>query len=460
MSKTTHRLLPPRRALPARVSVWVSAWLCAGMLGPAWGLDLMGAYEAAQVQDATIRAARAATDAARERLPQAKAQLLPNVSFSASRNSNDLTRTQTNFLGQPSTTDEQYFSHNQSLQLRQPLYRKALWAGYAQAEYVVQDAEAALAKESQNVGVKVAGAYMELLLAQDQLALVLKEQEVATRQLDAAQKSLRGGTGTRTDIDEVQARLDMIRAQTLEARQHVAYTQHQLQTLVNEPVTEVAPLVPGKMRLEPPAPATLDEWLALAEQSSPELMSLKARLEAARLEVDKAQAGHYPTLDAVAQITRSGSENVTSPSSSYTNRSVGLQLNVPIYAGGYASAAVRQALAEQTRAEEQLEAARRDLAVRLHREFRGVMEGVLKVRAREQAVKSAEQAVTSNRRSFSAGFRTVIDVLNAEQQLQMAQRDLARERYTYVVSRVRLHALAGGNETEVLAEVNGWLGLP
>jgi outer membrane protein/protease secretion system outer membrane protein len=426
--------------------------------GSAWSMDLLQAYQAALQEDATVRAARAASDAARERLPQARAQLLPNIAFSAVRNRNDLSRTQENPLsGQPVTTDEQYYSFNQTLQLRQPLFRKPLWAGLEQAGYIVQDADASFERELQNLGVRVAGSYLEALLAHDQLELVLSQQAFTLTQLDAAHKALAAGSGTRTDIDEAQARLDLNRAQELEARQHLDYTRRQLEVLTRHPVGQIARLYAGKLPLLQPEQQNLDAWLAKAEASSPELRALKARLEAARSEVTKAQGGHYPTLDAVAQITRSASENVTTPSSRYSNRALGLQLNVPLYAGGYTSSIVRQAVAEQTRAEEMLEATRRDLGLRLHREYRGVTEGVAKVGALEQAVRSAEQLVKSTRRSFEAGSRTLVDILNAEQQLQSTRRDLAQARYLYLISRVRLQALAGGDKEAVITELNGWL---
>jgi len=426
--------------------------------GSAWSMDLLQAYQAALQEDATVRAARAASDAARERLPQARAQLLPNIAFSAVRNRNDLSRTQENPLsGQPVTTDEQHYSFNQTLQLRQPLFRKPLWAGLEQAGYIVQDADASFERELQNLGVRVAGSYLEALLAHDQLELVLSQQAFTLTQLDAAHKALAAGSGTRTDIDEAQARLDLNRAQELEARQHLDYTRRQLEVLTRHPAGQIARLYAGKLPLLQPEQQNLDAWLAKAEASSPELRALKARLEAARSEVTKAQGGHYPTLDAVAQITRSASENVTTPSSRYSNRALGLQLNVPLYAGGYTSSIVRQAVAEQTRAEEMLEATRRDLGLRLHREYRGVTEGVAKVGALEQAVRSAEQLVKSTRRSFEAGSRTLVDILNAEQQLQSTRRDLAQARYLYLISRVRLQALAGGDKEAAITELNGWL---
>ena len=437
----------------------MAAALLLGLAAPAWSLDLMQAYRAALEQDATVRAARAATDSARERLPQARSQLLPQVSLSVGRNHNDLTSTQT-YLGKPVGNSDQYYSFNQTLQLRQALFRKPLWDGLQQADYMVQDAEAGLERELQNLGVRVASAYLEALLAQDQLELVLTQQAFIVTQLDAARKALAAGSGIRTDIDDAQARLDMNRAQELEARQHVGYARRQLEILINAPAGDLARLDADRLAQLQPESTSLEEWLAQAEANSPEIRALRARVETARLEVAKAEGGHYPTLDAVAQVTRSASENVTTPSSRYDNHVYGLQLNVPLYAGGYTSSVVRQALAEQLRAEETLEATRRDLGLRLHNEYRGVTEGAMKVKALEQAVASADQVLTSSRRAFQAGSRTRLDVLNAEQQLQAARRDLAQARYLYLISRVRLQALAGGDKDRSMVEVNGCLALP
>ena len=278
-----------------------------------------------------------------------------------------------------------------------------------------------------------------------------------TTQLDAARKRLTAGAGTRTDIDEAQAALDLNFALELEAQQNIAFTRRQLQTLIGQPVDSLALVDSRKMLLGNPSPNNVEEWIERAEGQSPEIQSLKAQAEAARLEVEKARAGHYPTLDAIAQWSRSESENVTSVNSSYTNRSLGLQLNVPLYSGGYVSSTVRQALAEQERATQALEAMRRDIDLRVHKEFRGVTEGVLKVKALEQAVRSTEQVAISNRRSFEAGSRTLVDTLNAEQQRATAQRDLTQARLVYLISRVRLHALTGGVKSEVINEINAWL---
>ena len=433
------------------------ALVCSAAATPAWSLDLLEAYSAALTEDASIRATRAATDARRERIPQARALLLPNLSATASRNRNSLESNTADFRGVPVTNNSVYGSSSDALTLRQPLFRKLLTADYRQARAQVDDANAILARETQNVAVRVSSAYFETLLTAEQLDLVLAQKTAFTTQFDAARKRFAAGTGTRTDIDEAQAAMDLNVAEELAARQNVMFTQRQLQTLINRPVDNLATLDPSKLMLTDPSPALIENWIDLAETNSPEIQSLKAQVEVARYEVEKAQAGHYPTLDAVAQLSRTDSDSVTTVNNRYTNKTIGLQLNVPIFAGGYVNSQIRQALADQERANAALEATRQDLSVRLHREFRGITEGKLRIRALEQAVRSTEQVALSNRRSFEAGSRTLIDTLNSEQQRVSARRDLAQARFVYLISKVRLNALAGGPKTVVIEEVNAWL---
>ena len=159
----------------------------------------------------------------------------------------------------------------------------------------------------------------------------------------------------------------------------------------------------------------------------------------------------------MAQWSRSESENILNVQSSYTNGSVGLQLNIPIFSGGYVNSTVRQALAGQEHAEQSLEAGRRDLGVRVYKEFRGMTENIPKVRALELALRSADQLVLSSRKSFQAGSRTVMDVLNAEQQRMVVLRDLAQARYMYLISKIRLLALVGAADDEAVAAINRML---
>ncbi|MEI7763645.1 MAG: TolC family outer membrane protein [Comamonadaceae bacterium] len=420
-------------------------------------MDLLQAYQTAQQQDATILASRAAAQAGRERLPQARSQLMPNVAMSVARNQNNLVNTTPNSLGQEQTSETHYPSLNRTLTVRQPLFRSYLAAQYRQAEAQVQEAEASLAQDEQNLAVRVSGAYFEAMLTHEQLALILAQRTAYTTQLDAARKSLAAGSGTRTDVDDAQARLDMNAALEIEARQNVSYTLRQLEMLVNQPVDKLATLDVARLELLEPEPNVLQDWIARAEINNPQLQSLRAQVETSRQEVKKAGSGHYPTLDAVAQWSRSESENILNVASRYTNASVGLQLNIPIFSGGYVNSSVRQALAGQEHAEQALEAGRRDLGVRVYKEFRGVTENIPKVKALELALRSADQLVLSSRKSFQAGSRTVMDVLNAEQQRMVVLRDLAQARYMYLIAKIRLLALVGAADDEAVAAINRML---
>jgi outer membrane protein/protease secretion system outer membrane protein len=428
--------------------------LAVALLGSAAsGMSLQEAYQKALDQDATIRASRAALASGQERLPQARSQLLPAVQASMGRNYNSLDTTSPNFLGQETTTNSKYYSYGKNVALRQPLFNMQRYFQYEQAKDQVADAQATHQRDQQELVVRVGGAYMEALLTREQLQLVLAQKQQYTAMVDAARKSLAAGAGTRTDIDDAQARLDMAIASELEARQNVAYTHRQLEILVNEPVQQLSALdVQGMARLPKDLPA-LEEWLTLAQNNSPEILSLTARRDAADKEISKAQSAHAPTVDGVLQWSDSGNENVTRLNSRFVTSSIGVQLVVPIYQGGYVSSQVRQALAEKTRAEEALEATRRDLGLRVHKEYRGVTEGELKVRALEQAVRSAEQLVLSTTKSRQAGARTALDVLNAQQQLATVTRDLMQARYVALVSRLRLHALTGKAPQEAIDEV-------
>lgn len=426
----------------------------------AW--SLAQAHQAALEHDARLRASRAQTDSIRERVVQAQAQLKPNVSFNASFFRNDLSRTQPNLLGENSTTKDLYNSHNQTLQLRYPLYRPALPLGVSQAQAQVDDVLAVHENEQQNVGVRVAESYLQTLMAQDREVFLWTQHRIATQQADAARKRFAGGQGIRTDIDEAQARLDWIQAQLLEAQQARQTALLQLTTMVQQPIAAVLSL--DETRWPTITAYTtqtdLNLWMTQVEAHSPEIKAMQARVAAARVGVKLAEMGHRPTLDAVAMVTRSASENVTSPKSEYTNRQIGVQFNMPLYAGGAIQSAVRQALAELQRQEDSLEAVRRDLQVKVQKEWRGITEGQRRAQALSRLVDSSDQVVTSVRRSFEGGVRTILDVLNAEQQAQQARRDLAEARYGVVASHLRLLALAGAIDHTQMAHISTWFSQP
>lgn len=418
----------------------------------AQALDLSQAYGAALDQSASLRAARAAAASGREVLPQAKAQLLPNVTASVTYSQVD----QDTSTGGVAATDR-YLNSGQSLVIRQPLYRPLQMTRYEQARVQLRQVESTFDREVQDLAIKVAETYFEVLLSEDRVAVVQVQKKTYAAQLDAATRSMAAGSGIRTDIDEAQARLDMSLAQELEARQHLQLAMQQMRTLVTQPFDRLQPLDVSRLTLGAPQPESLAEWIRIAEDRSPELLQLSAQHEAAALEIDKARSGHRPTLDAYAQWSRNQGDNALRPQTRTTARTVGLQLAIPIYAGGGVDSSVRQAIADHLRLEESLEAARRELGLRVHREFRGVTEGLLRIKALEQAVRSAEQLVRSQRRAYVAGSRTTIDILNAEQQHASAVLDLAQARYVHLLSHIRLQAAAGVLDAQRLTQINAFL---
>jgi protease secretion system outer membrane protein len=439
-------------ALPYRQSVLGLALLAVCSAAPA--MNLLQAYQAALEQDANVRAGRAALASGMERLPQARAQLLPVVSANVGRSQNQLTTTSVNLLGNNSSSQDSYYSFNNSLSLRQPLFNLPRYFQVKQAEHLVQESVANYDREVQNLVVRVGGAYMEALLASESLKLVQAQKRQYTAMVDAARKALVAGTGTRTDIDDAQSRLDMAQANELEARQNEDYTRKQLELMVNQPLKGLSGLGAQGVAAVSQLVNALPQWVDLAHNNSPEIRALSARLEAAEKDIARAQSAHAPTLDAVAQWSDSGNENVTRLNSRFENKAIGFQLSVPLYQGGAVNSQVRQAVAEKTRVEESLESLRRDLNLRVHKEYRGVTEGWMRIQALEQALRSATQLLDSTQKSQRAGVRTMLDVLNAEQQLVNVNRDLIQARYVYLMSRLRLSSLAGVDAVTAVSEIN------
>jgi outer membrane protein/protease secretion system outer membrane protein len=424
----------------------------------AHALDLLQAYEAASGHDANWLAAQARAAAGQERLPQAEAALQPNVSVSASRMLNDLS---TRSGGTAPATMDRYPSGSYALTLRQPVFNTALRSQRARAQAQVEEADATMKLERQNMALRVVASYLDALSAQDEVALSATQTAFYARQLDAARKLFAAGAGTRTDADEVQAKLDMARAMALDAKQAAGLALRKLQVLVREPLERLdplAPLNPTRLQWAPPQPEALQDEISRAEGSNPELRVLKAQQAAATQEVRRLRAGHLPTLDAVAQWSRGDRDNSNAPSYRIANKSIGLQLTVPLYAGGGINSQVRQAQEELLAVEQLLDGLRQDLAVRLQKELDGLADGAGRIQALETAERSAAQVLVSTQKSYAGGSRTVLDVLNAEQQLATVVRDLARARYGMLMSRARLLSLTDALDHDALTALNACFG--
>lgn len=412
-------------------------------------LTLTDLYGISLGHDAAVRAARAAVVAAAERLPQAQSQGLPQVILSADRFSNQL---------QMVSRQDQFDSSNRTLQIRQPLVRLGLAASIEQAVRAHEEAKAQQENVEQDLLTRLSGALFEHLLVIEQRDYVLALKQASSKQLQAAERSLVAGSGVRTDVDEARARLDAARAQELQTQLQIEMTRRQLERLGGRSLGKLALLTVEDPWAKEPALDALPLWLERAN-NHPQLRALRARAQAARYEVTKAQAVDMPTLDAVARWIRSDGENVFNPGGSYRNHQLGLQFNWPLYQGGASQAAVREALARVDEAEHRLVATRDELAQRLEGQYRLVQEGRSRIEALRQAVYSARQALVSSRRSFQAGSRTQLDVLNAEQALAQAARDLAQGRLSYLQAQLQLALHAGMEPVQAIDRIRPWFNI-
>lgn len=418
--------------------------------------SLISAYHRALQNDATLGAARAAQIAGREELPKGFAGLLPSVSISGTRGKNQTESTTPSLTGL-STRDYDYDSKNYSLTIRQPVYRPYNYAQYELAKATVGQTDATFEKEALQLMVRLTGAYLDALLAEDNIRYAGAQKDAISEQLQQAKKLYEAGVGTVTDISEAQARHDTVVAQGLEAENSREVARRSLEEITGTYPDSLFMLDSQKLPLDPPEPNDIKTWIEWAMEKNPEIQARKFNLEAANQELEKNRAGHYPTLDLTASRTLSESDNNYTINSKYDTTSVGLQLNIPIYAGGYVDAAVRQAVANQDRARQLLTGMYRTVGSDTRKAFLDIVNGIAQIRALEQAVTSNESALLGTRKGFEAGMRSNVDVLNAQQQLFSAKRDLAKARYTLIINRIKLKSAVGLLSEADLEQVNGWL---
>lgn len=414
---------------------------------PAFAANLMEVYREAQQQDAAYASARAAYEAGQEKAPQGLALLLPSVNLSANTAWNDV---------DAPTTKKQYNSNGYSLSLNQPVYRKQNLAQYAQSKSQVAQAEAQFAAARQDLIIRVAQAYFDVLLAQDNVALAGAQKAAIGEQLEMAKRNFEVGTATIVDTHEAQARYDLATSQEIAALNDLEIKKRALQQIIGK-IPEHLVALGDKLPLVLPEPNDMGKWVERADEQSPQIAIQRAALEIAVQEVERNRAGHHPTLDLVA-----GYNHLSNSSYLYggtvTSQTIGLQFNLPIYQGGSTSSKIREALASREKARQDLELANRQAALQTRQAFLGVTSGMAQVKALEQALVSSQSSLDSTRLGQEVGVRTNVDVLNAQQQLYTAKRDLSQARYNYILSQLKLKSAVGALQDEDLEQVNRWLG--
>jgi protease secretion system outer membrane protein len=433
-----------RRKLVQRMAGAIAA-ACLLQCGQAQAIGLLAAYEAALKVDPTFRAAFYEGEVGKEYRNIGRSGLLPAISanYSASNNRTDQETSAKDFLGRPiAPSQPHYTSRNATISLRQPLVSFEAAARYRQGVAQSEQSLAQVSYHSQDLVLRLTAAYFDVLFAGEQLALAQASRDMYLEQKKVNDRMFEKGEGTKTDMVETQARLDLAEAQLLESTDNEANARIALSAIIGEEFTSIDPLAAG-FTVQPTAQADFDNWKQQALAKNPEILIQTKAVEMAAEELKRSKAGHMPRLDLVASYGKSSSETINTLNQDTLNRSVGFQLSVPIYSGGYVNATTRQGVAALERAKASLKATTDKVMLELRRQFNAVASGATRVTALVKAVESSKLLVKATEQSIKGGVRINLDLLNAQQQLHTGQRDLAQARYNYLQATMRLRAAAG-----------------
>ncbi|MEB0140103.1 MULTISPECIES: TolC family outer membrane protein [unclassified Undibacterium] len=423
---------------------------------PAHAADLLQTYQDALANDAQYASARAAQVAGMEKSVQGRAGLLPSIGLSGT---DTISRTR-NELDLPGYGNgvARNSVNTVTLALTQPLFRWANWQQYEQGKLSVVASDAVFAQARQDLIVRVSQAYFDVLTAQDNL-LTLQAQKLAiSEQLASAKRNFDVGTSTITDTHEAQARYDLIVAQEFAGQSDLQVKRSALQQIIGKESGELAMLKPG-IQLAPPQPQRIEDWVSSAEAQNFSVVASQVSVEIAKREIERNRAGHYPTVDLVASTGRNSSGGASGVSSTGVSNpsAIGVQWNIPLFAGFAVSSRVNEAIALTDKARNDFETARRVAALGARQAYVGVTSGLAQVKAYEAAEISSQSALDSNKLGYQVGVRINIDVLNAQQQLYTTRQTLAKARYDTVMSGLRLKAAAGILKEADLDEINAML---
>ncbi|NIO41833.1 MAG: TolC family outer membrane protein [Burkholderiales bacterium] len=423
-----------------RIVVMLFALLVAG---PVLALDLLDIYREAQANDSRYAAARAQFQSQQERLPQARAGLLPDINFDAAYNYTDVDVDYLDAITFDSGRRD-YNAYNYGLSLIQPLYRRQNKLALDQAVVQVAQAATDLDLAGQDLILRAAQAYFDVLLARFNLRAERAQQTAVGEQLEQAKRNFVVGTATITDQREAQARYDLTSARVIAADNDLRVATQALELLTGRPVTEELAGLRAGVEFRPPAPKSIEAWVEQSYATNLEVLRAQQALDIARTEVQRQRAGHQPTLDLVGSISEAyqGSSNF-GVGSETTSGIIGVELNLPLYQGGAVNSRTREAIGQQDRATQELESARRSVGQATREAYLGVTLGIAQVGAFEQAVASTELQLESTKLGQEVGVRTAVDVLNAQSQLTLARRDLAQAVYNTLLSQLRLQAAVG-----------------
>ena len=338
------------------------------------------------------------------------------------------------------------------VQLRQPILNLDAFVRYRQGKVQTRQGEAQFEAGTNDVIIRVVSAYADALFAEDQVELSRVQRDTYAEQQKVNKRLFEKGEGTRTDMLETQARLDLAEAQLIEAQDNAVAVRNTLAGVIGMDPGTLDKLGPS-FRVGTLTVKNFDEWRTTALERNPELAAARLGIENARLEIQRQRAGHAPRVDFVASYSKGDAESLNTYNQNTTNRTVGVQVNIPIYQGGAINASTRQAAANYERARADLDVRSNRILVDMRKAYDQVQNSTAKVGALEKAVESGKLLMTATEQSIKGGVRINLDLLNAQQQLYTSQRDLAQARYNYLISLLRLRAGAGTLDESAVREV-------
>lgn len=403
-------------------------------------------YRDALTNDTQYAAARAAHQAGLEALPQARSALLPNVGVGGNARYNDV---RTSLPG----GDTQHGNGELSINATQPLYNKASWAQVGQAESQIRIAGEQLDLANQDLILRTARAYFDVLLAQDSIAFIRAQKAAITEELATARRNFEVGTATIIDTQEAQARYDLTVAQEIADDNTLNLRLRALELIIGKPPGALDTLA-EQAALTSPEPHAIEDWVARAEADNLNLAIQRHNKAIADQEVERNRAGHYPTLNAVAGYRYNNNQSLGVGLVDVNSASVGLEFNLPIYQGGLTSSRVRQAVANQEKARQDLNTAQRTATLQARQAYLNVTSTGAQVRALERAVASTRTQLDSTRLGVQVGVRTSLDVLNAQQLVFSEQRRLSAARYEFILARLNLKAAVGALNVDDLTAID------
>lgn len=421
-------------------------------------LSLLEAFQEAQHYDATMQSAKKDNVVQHEEVdksnalfyPQARLLLYQGRSFSDSNTPR--------LFGSGTTSQyRMYDSKNFGLTIRQSLFNKSNYAAFNQTREAAYKSDAILTKEKLSLMARISGSYLDILMALDNIEYSDMQKFNVETQLRAAEERFQAGVGTITEINEAKANLESIVAKKLEWDNALDYSRRILESYIGRYPNEVLRLNPQRLPKEKPNPPSIESWLNLSLEKNPEIIAAQHDIEIAAADIDKSIAGHYPTLDVIASKSYTESQNDYSVGSRYDTNAIGLQLDIPIYYGGYVEANTRASIAKFEQSKDEFSKKQREVKANIRKYFHEIVNGLSRLNAFEKAVESNEVALLGTIKGFEAGFRTNIEVLNAQEKLYISKHDLSKERYSLIYNRILLKQSAGTLSEQDIQEISGWL---